>query len=295
MMQSTKRITTKKHTLVETVSKTGLSTNKDIICDRESLACLMRYITGEQSKILHRKGQRKTGVDFVKISKVPGTKTLVFENIFRWMDLIAERRPYQGAWKRSEVSHHGEYRYAWHRLATGDKKTSSYMITGLKQVAGKRAGIPPRQFRFVEYTLGGLSFLTRTQTEATLDGSSVEFKTQNWYYMDKYTKFEAYTNMILGGVDMTAMAIHRSGKITDVVDVKFNDIKSEELETAVECRFGYLVAMIKQIKEAIEKSSDDGPWVLQWQRKKLVLGRYQMPEKEETDEEKEPEVELELA
>jgi len=149
----------------------------------------------------------------------------------------------------------------------------------------------------VEYSLGGLSFLTRTKAHAQLDSSSVELRTACWYYQDDYTVLQAYTNMLLGGVDMTALAIHRSGKLTDVIDVKCDSIleRMPEVKDAAERRLGQLIMMIKQVKEAIEKSSDDGPWVLQWQKNELVLGKYQMPPNKEEISEDEPELELEIA
>lgn len=281
-----------KHTLVESASKTSLSMNKDIISDRDSLMQLLGYVDGTKYV-----GDVTKCVDVVKISKVPGSKTLAFEQIFNGADRFAERRPYLGRWKRSEVSNGGGYGPAWYRLATGDTKTFRYMVTGLKQIAGSAAGSPPLQYRFLEYSLGGLSFLTRTEAQATLNGSSVEFKTANFYHQDKYTVLQAYNEMLLGGVDMTALAIHRSGKVTDVLDVNMSDIQDRtDVKEAAERRFGKLVAMIKQIKEAIEKSGDDGPWVLQYQEYRgLVLGKYEMPPQEESEEEGQPELELEVA
>jgi len=287
----------KRHTLVESASTAGASLDKDVVIERESLMLLLEYLSEDLNKKFKVQGQyQQEGVDLMKISKASGSKSLVFEKIYQRTDLFAERRNYMGQWKRSEVSHHGTYCHAWNRLATGDTSKISYVCTGLKQIAGKRAGKLPLNFRFVEYSLGGLSFLTRTLTQATRDGKSVELKTRNFYHQDEYTMLQAYYEMLLGGVDMTALAIHRSGKITDVIDVPFDSLleKLPELKDAAEKRLGRLVAVIKKVKEAIEGSSDEGPWVLQWQRGNVVLGKYQDPVDEEGEDVEADALEIQL-
>jgi len=266
-------------TAEETSKSKGFSLEKDFICDRAALSVLLNYLNETMCDELRRTGQTENPIDFVKISKAG--KALVLQNVYEKKNLSAEGRGYRGAWKRSEFSNHGNFFPAWERLATGDTKTKCLMITGLPQIAGSRAGKTARAWRFVEYEIEGLKFLTRAKTHLmNSDGKDVELKHKNWYYLSQVTALSTYLDMLLGGVGMMSMAIHRSGKLLKVFETTLSQIvsKTPAVEEAAERRMGRLVSMLKKVKEAIEKDGGDGPWVLQWQNGELVLGEYKKVE-----------------
>mmetsp|Transcript_93726 Transcript_93726/g.190818 ORF Transcript_93726/g.190818 Transcript_93726/m.190818 type:complete len:545 (+) Transcript_93726:99-1733(+) len=274
----------KRSTLTEAsqtvASKASFSLDKDFIADRSALTLLLEYLGEELTPMLKQRGQFLNPVDLVKIMKGPGGKGLVLERAFEHKNLWAEFRKYRGSWKRSEVSNHGTYFPAWERLASGNREDKCYMITGLSQISGKRAGVTPNSWRFVEYNLGGLSFVTRVPTHATSDGKNVELKTKNFYYQQEVTALKTYYNMLLGGVDMFVLGIQRSGKLTQICEFTLDKViaKKPEVVQAAERRMGRLVALLQKVKAAVESSSDDGPWVLQWQKGELVLGKYDLVE-----------------
>eukprot|EP00438_Fugacium_kawagutii_P030627 Skav223897 [mRNA] locus=scaffold2113:33305:42016:+ [translate_table: standard] len=74
---------------------------------------------------------------------------------------VAHWIQYRGGWMREEVSNHGCFKPALQRLFQGDGRNRSMMCTGLYQVAGSSAGELDECFRFLEFELGGLSFLTK--------------------------------------------------------------------------------------------------------------------------------------
>ncbi|CAE8612609.1 unnamed protein product [Polarella glacialis] len=252
-------------------AKQSMSLDKDIICERTALTLLLEYL----NETFHT----KTSCDLVKVSKGPNGKGLVLERLFDKNKMVAEQKPYRGAWRRSEVSNHGNYLPAWERAAHGDM-TNSMMITGIKQIAGSTAGESNATYRFVEYTLGGLSFLTRVRSYVKENGANVELKSKNFYFQDQVTMLYTYYNLLLGGVDQLTMAIHRSGKIVQVLKCKLEDLvnKQAQIVPAAERRMGRLVALLKDVQEEVAKDGE-GPWVLQWSKDsgKLLLGQYAPP------------------
>jgi len=281
-------------TAKETSAKKGFSLERDFVCDRSALELLLTYLSEGVDEELRKIGQAENPIDFVKITKGPNGKGLMLERVFEHKNLWAERRGYRGGWKRSEISHHGTFSPAWERLASGELDKQHMMITGLRQIAGKRAGETPLSFRFVEYEMGGLKFLTRARTNLTSNGKNVELKHKNYYHQAQVKAVRTYWQMLLGGVGMQSFAFHRSGKIIRVFETTLDAIvaKTPAIVEAAENRMGRLVAMLSQVKEALEKAGGDGPWVLQWQNGELVLGEYKKVE--EVEEEKVEEVELEL-
>lgn len=253
------------------------STKKDFIAERSVLTLLLDYLNGTLSPVLMSKGQHDRAVDLVKITRAPGDGALVLERVFHAKNLWAEFRKYRGGWKRSEVSNDGTFFPAWQRLVTGDTHTKNMMVTGLWQVSGTRAGLTPKCYRFVEFALGGLSFLTRTRADATSEGKNVELKHKNFYYQDKVTLLATYYNMLLGKVDLFCMGIQRNGKVVQVVEKTPEDLmkKNPAVKDAAERRMGRLADLLRKVKGTVE---GDGPWVLQWQKGELILGRYELPE-----------------
>lgn len=257
-------------------SKQSMSLDKDIICDRAVLMLLLQYLNETMSEMLRHKGMNGRRVDLVKVSKGPNGKGLVLERLFDKNKLVAEFRPYRGGWRRSEVSNNGTYMPAFQRLVSGDTHTTSMMVTGLTQIAGSHAGVGNKTYRFVEFKLGGLSFLTRVRSNFTEDGHNVEVKHKNWYYQDDITLLTTYQSMMLGKVDKLAMGMHRSGKMVQVVEVGLDDLvkKQPAIVEAVEKRFGRLVSLLEKVQNDI-KGAGDGPFVLQWSAGKLQLGKYE--------------------
>merc|ERR1719253_907089 len=240
------------------------SLGKDFIADRAALMVLLNYLNETLSGELMRQGQEQNPLDFVKVSK--SGSAIVLERLFEKKNMWAEFRPYRGGWKRSEVSNHGDFMPAWERLATGGHE-KTMMVTGLRQIAGSAAGESNRLFRFVEYTLGGMSFLTRVPTHAATEGKNVELAHKNWYYRDKVTCMDTYQKMVLGGVDMISMALQRSGKVAQIAEMTAEGLAAKR-------RFGRLAALLEKVKAAADSAGGEGPWVLQWQRGELVLGDY---------------------
>merc|ERR1719253_93480 len=256
------------------------SLGKDFIADRAALMVLLNYLNETLSGELMRQGQEQNPLDFVKVSK--SGSVLVLERLFEKKNMWAEFRPYRGGWKRSEVSNHGNFLPAWERVATGDLKNKTMMVTGIRQVAGSSAGESNKCFRFVEYDLGGMSFLTRVPTHAVADGKNVELAHKNWYYRDKVTCMDTYMKMVLGGVDMISMALQRSGKLVQIAEMTADGLveKQPGVVDAAERRMGRLAALLGKVKDAVNSAGGEGPWVLQWQRGELVLGDYVEVEEE---------------
>ncbi|CAE7583940.1 unnamed protein product [Symbiodinium pilosum] len=205
-------------TAKEVSSKQAFSLDKDIICDRSSLVTLLEYVSDNLTSFLMPKGQHKNPVDLVKISKASDGKGLVMEHL---LDVNRMKCfPYRGAWKRSEVSNHGTYTPAFRRLAYGDCKTKTLMITGLPQIAGSSAGEIDSFYRFVEFDMGGISFLVKTPAHAQKDGENVELAHKNWYYQNEVKAMTTYAKMLLGKVDRFVLALQRSGKIHQASDLQ---------------------------------------------------------------------------
>jgi hypothetical protein len=260
--------------LVAGAQKAGCSMSKDFIADRSALTVLLSYLNETLSGELMRQGQEENPLDFVKISK--SGSAIVLERLFEKKNMWAEFRPYRGGWKRSEVSNHGDFMPAWIRVATGDLKHKTMMVTGIRQIAGTSAGKQDQSFRFVEYELGGMTFLTRVPTHATADGKNVELAHKNWYYRDKVTCMDTYMKLVLGGVDMMSMALQRSGKLVHAVEMSADSLAAQQpgCVEAAERRMGRLAGLLGKVKDAVNSAGGEGPWVLQWQRGELVLGDY---------------------
>jgi len=272
--------------LVAGAQKAGCSMSKDFVADRSALTVLLSYLNETLSGELMRQGQEQNPLDFVKITKSGGA--IVLERLFEKKNMWAEFRPYRGGWKRSEVSNHGDFMPAWIRVATGDTKHKTMMVTGINQIAGSSAGGMDQSFRFVEYELGGMTFLTRVPTHATAEGKNVELAHKNWYYRDKVTCMDTYMKLVLGGVDMMSMALQRSGKLVHAVEMSADSLTAQQpgCVEAAERRMGRLAGLLGKVKEAVNSAGGEGPWVLQWQRGELVLGDYKegamaAPKKEE--------------
>jgi len=136
--------------------------------------------------------------------------------------------------------------------------------------------------------------LTRARTDAwSHDGAqaqSVELKHKNWYFRQELTMLDAYLQMLLGGIDMQVLGVHRSGKVVKVVELTIDELVAKEpkIVDAAERRLGRLAALLEKVKGAVTK---DGQYVLQWQNGELVLGDYVQKEPEEQKEQTKVEVE----
>merc|ERR1711972_673069 len=120
----------------------------------------------------------------------------------------------------------------------------------------------------------------------TEDGKNVELRMVRRDQRETISTMSLYMDMVLGGVDFLSLTQHASGRIK-----KHNDFELPYLEEktpgvveAAERRFGKLVALLKVVKEEMGKAEGDGPWVLQWRRNKIMLGRYEDPPEPEEEE-----------
>ncbi|CAJ1437977.1 unnamed protein product [Effrenium voratum] len=251
--------------------------DKDIICDRGSLLTLLDFVSETLTPFLMKHGQHASPVDLVKISKAPSGKALVMEKLLDVDKMLAEHIPYRMGWKRTEVSNHGNFKPALQRVALGDRKTRSMMITGLQQIAGSRAGDLDECFRFVEFELGGLKFLTKARAFAQQGGKNVDVNHKNFYYQDEVKALSTYFKMLLGKADKNVLVLQRSGKLHQVVESTPESIleKQPMIKEAAARRFGRLVELLKKVQKEVD-SADDGPWVLQWQAGQLILGKFEL-------------------
>ncbi|CAJ1400187.1 unnamed protein product [Effrenium voratum] len=202
---------------------------------------------------------------------------LVMEKLLDVDKMLAEHIPYRMGWKRTEVSNHGNFKPALQRVALGDRKTRSMMITGLQQIAGSRAGDLDECFRFVEFELGGLKFLTKARAFAQQGGKNVDVNHKNFYYQDEVKALSTYFKMLLGKADKNVLVLQRSGKLHQVVESTPESIleKQPMIKEAAARRFGRLVELLKKVQKEVD-SADDGPWVLQWQAGQLILGKFEL-------------------
>eukprot|EP00931_Biecheleriopsis_adriatica_P029220 TRINITY_DN1737_c0_g1_i2.p1 TRINITY_DN1737_c0_g1~~TRINITY_DN1737_c0_g1_i2.p1 ORF type:complete len:603 (+),score=141.24 TRINITY_DN1737_c0_g1_i2:84-1811(+) len=273
----------KRFGLVDDAKKAGVALDKDIVCERSSLLILLSYLMGDLSELLMRKGCERSPVDLIKITKNENGQGIVMERIYEKKNLWAGHRKYEVGWVRQEMSNRGTYTPAWQRLCTEGKKHMSYMCTGLRQVAGVRnAGEMDSCHRFVEYDMGGLSFVTKVPAHAKDGDMDVELAHKNWYHQDEVRMINTYWQMLLGKTDKFVLGLHRSGLMHEVVEVSIEDIKEKKpgIVEAAETRLGWLTELLKQVKEAVS-SDGDGPWVLQWKKGTLSLGKYELVEAEE--------------
>lgn len=267
-----------KCTLYETAKEAAPSSlEKDIICDRGSLLTLLDFVSETLTPFLTKKGQHSSAVDLVKISKSPSGKGLVLEKILDVEKMTAEI-PYRGGWKREEVSNHGTFKPALQRAMEGDSRTRTISCTGLLQVAGSTAGELDQCFRFLEFELGGLSFLTKARAHAQKDGEYLDVAHKNWYYQDEVKALTTYLKMLFGKIDKSVLVLQRSGKVHEAVEKTVEDIAEKQplIVEAAERRLGRLVKLLKEVQKAVD--SDSGPWVLQWQRGQLILGKFELVE-----------------
>lgn len=251
----------------------------DVVADRESLKILLEYLSETLTPYIAQKFQKKAEylpVDLVKITRGSGGKGVVLDLLYDWTNFKAGVR-YRGRWKRSEASMHGIYSPAWERLATGDRTTRCIMITGLPQISGTRAGEFPKRYKLAELDIGGLKVLSRTRFHCHKDGKKIELHSKNWYERQEYNLLDTYEDLLLSGLDMHVMGLHRSGKLIEVLEVTVDTLveKQPAVVAAAERRFGRLAKLLKQVTEIVKGASGDGPWVLQWQNGRLVLGAYQ--------------------
>lgn len=255
----------------------GLQLDKDILCDRSSLMLLLDFLNEALTPELLQRGQHRNDVDLVKISRNPAGKGLVIERLFESKNLHAEFRPYRGVYRRAEVTK-GDYGPAWQRLASGDTNTKSFSYAGLSQIQGSHAGLPDKCYRFVEFNLGGLQFLTRVRAHGKKENKNVELRHKNWYYQDKVTMLRTYSQLLLGKVDILTLGLHRCGKLVEVHEITLDSLGQKEprIVEVVEKRLGRVVELLKQVQTAVVGS--DGPWVLQWQQGDLILGKYELQE-----------------
>jgi len=268
-------------------SKQDLSLTKDWICDRSAFVILLRYLNENLSDLLMKKGHHKGSVDLVKISRKAGSSTLVLDTLYEEKNLWAEFRPYRGAWKRSEASHHGTYTPAFLRVCTGDTKVQNYMVTGIKQVIGSSGSEIPKHYNFVEFELGGMSFASRSQIHAKDGDKVVDLKHKNYYFRQDVRVIDMYLRLLLGGADMQGVGFQRSGKLVKAIEFTLEDLveKHSDVVPAAERRLGRIASLLQQVKQTLE-GKGEGEWVLQWQQGQLVLGSYEKPaEPEPTEEE----------
>eukprot|EP00933_Yihiella_yeosuensis_P082625 TRINITY_DN9656_c1_g1_i1.p1 TRINITY_DN9656_c1_g1~~TRINITY_DN9656_c1_g1_i1.p1 ORF type:complete len:569 (+),score=114.11 TRINITY_DN9656_c1_g1_i1:128-1708(+) len=268
----------KKSTLLDAAKEVASSSlDSDIIADRSALMILLSFLddTGRFNAEVTHKGMHKNAVDLIKITKSPNGKGMVMERLFEFKNLWAELRDYAGNWRRTEVSNRGTYAPAWNRLIAGDQQ-KNWNFMGYSQTAGSKAGKADEMFRFVEYKLGGMSFLTRARVHCQHEGKVIESKPKNWFQQADVKAMSTYQGLLLGKIDMLVLGLHRSGKIHEVAELTVDSIKEKvpDVVEAAEKKLGRLTALLKQVQAAIE-NKNDGPWVLQWQQGKLILGKYE--------------------
>jgi len=264
------------------------TTSKDVICERTTLMLLMNWMDESITETLMMRGSHKTPVDLVRVSKGPGGKGMVLERIFEHKNLRAELRKYAGNWQRGEISQHGTCSPAWERACRGDTYTRTYNSSGMQQIAGTSKGEFNTTQRFVEFDLGGMSFLSRVRAHAFQDGKNVELAHKNFYRQGEVTLLQTYMQMVLGKTDLYVLGLQRSGKLHQVVEVTVDSIleKQPAIVEVAEKRFGQVVAFLKQVQSALDDGeTGDGPFVIQWSRGDLYLGKYEKVVKVEQEEE----------
>lgn len=268
-------------------AKNSMSLDKDVICERTTLMMLMDWMDESMTEELMRRGQHKQAVDLLMVTKGPGGKGMVLERIFEKKNLWAELRPYTGSWQRGEISQHGTCSPAWQRACFGDTSTRTVSGTGLSQIAGTSKGEFNTTQRFVEFDLGGMSFLSRVRAHANQDGKNVEVAHKNFYRQGEVTLLDTYLKMALGKTDLYVLGLQRSGLLHEVVEVTVDGIleKKPAVQEVAEKRLGQVAAFLKQIKSAMDAESGDGPFVIQWSRGALFLAKYEKVEKVEQEEE----------
>lgn len=264
-----------------------METTSDIIADRRGLLTLLSWLNEKLAKHLKKKSQRPLPVDLVKVTKKG--KALMLEGIYDPISVTAEFLPYSGAWRKSEVSQHGECLPALRRLCTSTIWERTMTVTGIWEVKGGEE-VPKPLDLVSEFKLGDLSLSTRAPVDATLDGKSIEIKSKNFYKRQDITKFDTYMKLLLGGADILSLTIQRSGKVCKHFELTLDSLTegdSSELIDAIEIRLGRLAALLQKVKDVMEDGDKTGPYVLQLQRDDLVLGPYEAPPPEPEEEEEE--------
>lgn len=250
---------------------------KDIVADRSALLDLLLFLDGNLVDTLRYAAQSELPVDIVKVSKIPGSKTLVFDTVYDKVELKAEYRPYSGRWRRSEMSQHGECLPAMRRASTSEVWERTTSVTGFREVKGGDDAPQPLDL-FAEFKLGELSIATRAPVDALYEGKSVEIKTKNYFFRQKMTMYWTYCQLLLGGTDMMCVGLQRSGKLVKTLQLTIDQLAEAKPEVvdAVSLRLGRLASLLQQVKDAMAKVGDE-PYVLQMQGDNLVLGPYAAP------------------
>lgn len=262
-----------------------MGTTSDIIADRGVLLTLLNFLDGKMAKQLKWKSQRPLPVDLVKVTKKG--KALMLELLFDAITLRVEHLPYNGSWKRSEYSEHGECMPALRRLCTSPTWERTMTVTGIWEIKGGEE-VPKPSDLLSEFKLGDLSISTRAPVDATLDGKSIEIKSKNFYKRQDITKYETYMRLLLGGTDMLSLTIQRNGKVCRHLPLTLESLTegdSSALIDAVELRLGRLTALLQKVKATMEEGDKTGPYVLQMQGDDVVLGPYEVPPPEPEEEE----------
>merc|ERR1712060_846485 len=99
--------------------------------------------------------------------------------------------------------------------------------------------------------------------------------------------------MMLGKIDVLSLTHQSNGKIRNQYDLTPQDLleKNPALKEVTDDRLGRLSKMLLQVKEKIDSDGGDGPWVLQWQKGTLVLGKYEIADDPAAEAEEEMETE----
>jgi len=265
------------------------SLDQDIICDREVLMNLLEYVNGDWCQTMNSKGNVSQFVDVVKISK--NGKTLVLDNLYQRSDLIAEFRPKRGKGCAYNPGYHnspndrGPYITAAHRWAVGAETFK--MHTGQRgllpstkvrttHIVPEMQDDPDHCFKFVEMNSGGMSFLIRAPKVLTKNNECVELMEHEFLERDKITKMHLYQQLALGKQDHHVAVFHTDGDVNQVLETSTATMMKESpaVVAAAERRFGMVVALLKKVSAELA-NKEDGPWVLQWKKGRMSLGKYE--------------------
>lgn len=269
----------------------GMSLDHDIIADRDSLSALFNFVCGAMNLEFTRWVDDRLPIDLVKFSRGPGGKGLVLEHIQRRRNFVAERRPRaDGAAAnpgrgRMEVSAFGTFMPSFERLITHEKaelqKIETYNVLGRRQVPGNSAGKPVKRYRFVEYSVAGMKFLTRVQAHAVEDSaptSKVEAVCIEIQDEMQLKTLSTFANMMFGGIDKTTVGMVYDLVLKQVNDFTLKQLSKPDVVKSFSRYLGKMVNLLKEVKKAINEDPDGKEWVLQWRRRSLHFGRFEIPE-----------------
>jgi hypothetical protein len=107
---------------------------------------------------------------------------------------------------------------------------------------------------------------------------SVELKYANRNYPGVVSLIDTYFRMLLGKVDIFSFSLQSNGffRSTDEFAIEDLTAKNPRLKGVAEQYMGRLTSLLKQVSEKIEKDGGEGPWVLQWRKGSLFLGKYEL-------------------